>query len=92
MQASILTDLLLPLSIGIIMFGLGLSLTMDDFRRVARYPLAVGFGLFLQIVLLPFAAALIAIALKLRPELALGLMLVAAAPGGATSMTSGVPR
>jgi len=85
MQASILTDLLLPLSIGIIMFGLGLSLTMDDFRRVARYPLAVGFGLFLQIVLLPFAAALIAIALKLRPELALGLMLVAAAPGGATA-------
>jgi BASS family bile acid:Na+ symporter len=85
MQASILTDLLLPLSIGIIMFGLGLSLTMDDFRRVARYPLAVGFGLFLQVVLLPFAAVLIAIALKLRPELALGLMLVAAAPGGATA-------
>lgn len=85
MQASILTDLLLPLSIGIIMFGLGLSLTWDDFKRVARYPLAVGFGLFLQVILLPFAAALIAIVLKLRPELALGLMLVAAAPGGATA-------
>jgi BASS family bile acid:Na+ symporter len=85
MQASILTDLLLPLSIGIIMFGLGLSLTIDDFKRVARYPFAVGFGLFLQVVLLPFAAAFIAIVLKLRPELALGLMLVAAAPGGATA-------
>lgn len=85
MQASILTDLLLPLSIGIIMFGLGLSLTWDDFKRVARYPFAVGFGLFLQVVLLPFAAALIAIALKLPPALALGLMLVAAAPGGATA-------
>jgi BASS family bile acid:Na+ symporter len=85
MQASILTDLLLPLSIGIIMFGLGLSLTMDDFKRVARYPFAVGFGLFLQVVLLPFAAALIAIWLKLSPDLALGLMLVAAAPGGATA-------
>lgn len=85
MQASILTDLLLPLSIGIIMFGLGLSLTWDDFKRVARYPFAVGFGLFLQVILLPFAAALIAIMLKLRPELALGLMLVAAAPGGATA-------
>jgi BASS family bile acid:Na+ symporter len=85
MQASILTDLLLPLSIGIIMFGLGLSLTVEDFKRVARYPFAVGFGLFLQVVLLPFAAALIAIVLKLRPELALGLMLVAAAPGGATA-------
>ncbi len=85
MQASILTDLLLPLSIGIIMFGLGLSLTMEDFKRVARYPFAVGFGLFLQVVLLPFAAALIAILLKLPPDLALGLMLVAAAPGGATA-------
>ena len=85
MQASILTDLLLPLSIGIIMFGLGLSLTIDDFKRVARYPFAVGFGLFLHVVLLPFAAAFIAIVLKLRPELALGLMLVAAAPGGATA-------
>ncbi|MBK8007631.1 MAG: bile acid:sodium symporter family protein [Rhizobiales bacterium] len=85
MQASILTDLLLPLSIGIIMFGLGLSLTIDDFKRVARYPFAVGFGLFLQVMLLPFAAAFIAIVLKLRPELALGLMLVAAAPGGATA-------
>jgi BASS family bile acid:Na+ symporter len=85
MQASILTDLLLPLSIGIIMFGLGLSLTMEDFKRVARYPLAVGGGLFLQVVLLPFAALLIAIALKLSPNHALGLMLVAAAPGGATA-------
>ncbi len=85
MQASILTDLLLPLSIGIIMFGLGLSLTMDDFRRVARYPFAVGFGLLLQVIVLPFAALLIAIALKLSPNYALGLMLVAAAPGGATA-------
>jgi BASS family bile acid:Na+ symporter len=85
MQASILTDLLLPLSIGIIMFGLGLSLTMEDFRRVARYPLAVGFGLLLQVVLLPFAALLIAVWLKLSPNHALGLMLVAAAPGGATA-------
>jgi bile acid:Na+ symporter, BASS family len=85
MQGSILTDLLLPLSIGIIMFGLGLSLTMEDFRRVARYPLAVGFGLFLQVILLPFAALLIAVFLKLSPDLALGLMLVAAAPGGATA-------
>jgi BASS family bile acid:Na+ symporter len=85
MQASILTDLLLPLSIGIIMFGLGLSLTVEDFKRVARYPLAVGFGLFLQVILLPFAALLIAIWLKLPRDLALGLMLVAAAPGGATA-------
>ena len=68
MQNSILTTLLLPVAIGIIMFGLGLSLTMEDFRRVARYPLAVGFGLFLQTVLLPFAALSIALLFKLSPE------------------------
>jgi BASS family bile acid:Na+ symporter len=85
MQASILTDLLLPLSIGIIMFGLGLSLTLDDFRRVARYPLAVGSGLALQVVLLPLGALAIAIALRLSPDHAVGLMLLAAAPGGATA-------
>jgi BASS family bile acid:Na+ symporter len=85
MQASILTDLLLPVALGIVMFGLGLSLTLDDFRRVARYPLAVGFGLLLQVVILPFAAFAIAIALKLSPNHAIGLMLLAASPGGATA-------
>ena len=85
MQASILTDLLLPLALGIIMFGLGLSLTLDDFKRVARYPLAVSFGLLLQIVILPFAAFAIAVALKLSPHHAIGLMLLAASPGGATA-------
>lgn len=85
MQGSILTDLLLPLAIGIVMLGLGLSLTLEDFRRVARYPLAVGFGLFLQVLLLPLAAFAIAIGLKLSPDHALGLMLLAAAPGGATA-------
>ena len=85
MQASILTDLLLPLALGIIMFGLGLSLTLDDFKRVARYPLAVSFGLLLQIVILPFAAFAIAVALKLSPNHAIGLMLLAASPGGATA-------
>lgn len=85
MQASILTDLLLPLAIGIIMFGLGLSLTLDDFRRVARYPLAVGSGLVLQVLLLPLGALAIAVVLKLSPDHAVGLMLLAAAPGGATA-------
>lgn len=85
MQGSIVTDLLLPLAIGIVMLGLGLSLTIGDFRRIARYPLAVGFGLFLQVLLLPLAAFAIAIGLKLSPDHAVGLMLLAAAPGGATA-------
>jgi BASS family bile acid:Na+ symporter len=85
MQASILTDLLLPLALGIIMFGLGLSLTLDDFKRVARYPKTVGFGLFLQVLVLPLAAFAIAIFFRLSPDHAVGLMLLAAAPGGATA-------
>ena len=44
MQASLLTNLLLPLALGIIMLGLGLGLTLEDFRRVARYPRAVLIG------------------------------------------------
>ena len=85
MQSGILVSLLLPLAIGIIMLGLGLSLTMDDFRRVARYPRAVFIGLFLQTILLPWAAFAIAILLNLSPALAVGLMLLSAAPGGATA-------
>lgn len=85
MQASLLTTLLLPLALGVIMFGLGLGLTMADFRRVARYPRAVLVGLTLQVLLLPWVAFAIALALRLPPELAVGLMLLAASPGGATA-------
>ena len=56
MQASLLTSLLLPLALGVIMFGLGLGLTGEDFRRVARYPRAVLAGLGLQTLLLPWVA------------------------------------
>jgi BASS family bile acid:Na+ symporter len=85
MQDSIIFDLLLPIALGIIMLGLGLSLTVADFRRVLSYPKAVLFGLFLQTGILPWAAFAIAIAMRLPPELAVGLMLLAASPGGATA-------
>ncbi len=85
MQATLLTNLLLPLALGVIMFGLGLSLTTDDFKRVARYPRAVLVGLFLQTGVLPWAAFALALLFKLPPELAVGLMLLAASPGGATA-------
>src|SRR5690606_20857622 len=85
MQATLLTNLLLPLALGVIMFGLGLSLTIDDFRRVARYPRAVLVGLFLQTGVLPCAALALALLFRLPPELAVGLMLLAASPGGATA-------
>ncbi|MDP1579085.1 MAG: hypothetical protein Q8M02_02330, partial [Candidatus Didemnitutus sp.] len=70
MEASILTNALLPLALGIIMFGLGLGLTFADFRRVAEMPRAVIVGLSVQIILLPGVAFLIAKGLGLSPELA----------------------
>lgn len=85
MQASLLTNLLLPLALGVIMLGLGLGLGMEDFRRVARYPRAVLIGLTLQVLLLPWAAFALALAFRLPPELAVGLLLLAASPGGATA-------
>lgn len=85
MQASLLTTVLLPLALGVIMLGLGLGLTLDDFKRVARYPRAVLTGLFLQMGLLPWVAFGLALLFGLPPELAVGLMLLAASPGGATA-------
>lgn len=85
MQSSLLTTLLLPLALGVIMLGLGLGLTIDDFKRVARYPRAVLTGLFLQMGILPWIAFGLALLFGLPPELAVGLMLLAASPGGATA-------
>ena len=85
MEASLLTSLLLPLALGVIMFGLGLGLALEDFRRVARYPRAVLVGLLLQTAVLPWAALALALLFRLPPELAVGLMLLAASPGGATA-------
>jgi BASS family bile acid:Na+ symporter len=85
MHAGLLTNVLLPLALGVIMLGLGLGLTGEDFRRVARYPRAVLIGLSLQTLLLPWVAFALALAFRLSPELAVGLMLLAASPGGATA-------
>ncbi|MDH5824418.1 bile acid:sodium symporter family protein [Luteimonas sp. RD2P54] len=85
MQSTLLTSLLLPLALGVIMLGLGLGLGIEDFRRVARYPRAVLTGLVLQTGVLPWVALGLALLLRLPPELAVGLMLLAASPGGATA-------
>lgn len=85
METSILTMVLLPLAIAIIMIGLGLSLTIDDFKRVVIYPKAVIIGLVCQMLILPAVCFFIAIGFNLSPELAVGLMLLSAAPGGATA-------
>lgn len=85
MEGGIFTNVLLPAAIGIIMLGLGLSLTLEDFKRVTRFPKAVFIGLFCQMLLLPAACFGIAKVFALPPELAVGLMLLAASPGGAVA-------
>ncbi|GAB6069611.1 bile acid:sodium symporter family protein [Thiomicrorhabdus hydrogeniphila] len=85
MSPDVLTKVVLPLSLFLIMFGMGLSLKLADFKNVAKSPKAVAIGLLGQIILLPIVAFIIAITLKLPPEIAVGLMIIALAPGGATS-------
>ncbi len=82
---SALTTVALPLALGIIMLGLGLSLTPDDFRRVARSPKPVLIALACQLVLLPLVCFGLVVALDLPPLLAVGMMLLAASPGGTSA-------
>lgn len=85
MQSSVLTAVFLPVALGIIMLGLGLSLTLADFKRVVVYPKAVVVGLVCQMLVLPFVCYGLAVGFGLPAELAVGLMLLAASPGGATA-------
>ena len=72
----------LPISLAVIMGSLGLSLTIDDFKRVVRYPKGVGIGLFNLLLVSPLLAFLIANLFDLSPALAVGLVLLGASPGG----------
>lgn len=85
MEESALTSIVLPLSLFIIMLGVGLSLVVDDFKRVALYPKAVAIGLTNQLLVLPLVAFALAVIFNLSPMVAVGLMLIACCPGGVTS-------
>lgn len=85
MQDSIFTQVLLPAILGIIMFGMGLSLVRDDFVRLAKVPKSVIAGLLGQLVLLPLFAFSLVILLSAPIEIAIGIMILAACPGGTTS-------
>jgi BASS family bile acid:Na+ symporter len=76
---------LLVVALALIMFGLGLSLTLADFRRVLGYPKAVVVALRLQVVVLPAACYALVVAFGLPPLFAVGLMLLAASPGGVSA-------
>jgi BASS family bile acid:Na+ symporter len=75
----------LPVGLVVVMLGLGLSLTVDDFRRVGRHPKAAVIALLCQLVLLPVICFGLVLGFGLSPELALGMMLLAATPGGPTA-------
>ena len=81
----LVTDIFLPLALAFIMFSLGLGLTGNDFLRVANQPRDFFLGAFLQIIILPIVAFLLVMIWPIEPALAVGVMLIAAAPGGATS-------
>jgi len=86
METNYLTDLMLPLSLAVIMLGMGLSLTIDDFKRIVKYPKAVAVGFTNQIILLPIVGfLLIKIFGMQNMDLAVGIMVLAACPGGPTS-------
>ena len=76
---------LLPAGLAFIMFALGLRLSVADFRRVFTYPVAVGLGLIAQTVLLPLTAFGLTALFDLAPHTAVGLMILAACPGGVTA-------
>ena len=82
---NIVTDVILPLALAFIMFVLGLGLTGADFLRVTKQPRNFFVGAFSQIILLPIIAFILVKTWPIAPELAIGVMIIAAAPGGVTS-------
>ena len=82
---NIVTDVILPLALAFIMFALGLGLTGADFLRVMKQPRDFFVGAFSQIIILPIIAFILVKIWPVAPELAIGVMIIAAAPGGVTS-------
>ncbi|HEX2133941.1 MAG TPA: bile acid:sodium symporter family protein [Actinophytocola sp.] len=85
MNSSTATTVFLPIALGVIMLGLGLSLTVADFTRVVRYPRAAAIALGCQILVLPAVCLGLVLLFDLEPTLAVGMMLLAASPGGTTA-------
>jgi len=85
MSPDLLKTVFLPLALISIMFGMGMGLTAADFKRVALSPRATILGLFCQLVALPLLAFALILIFRLPGDLAVGLMILAACPGGPTS-------
>ena len=74
-----------PIILALIMLGLGLGLKIDNFTRILKTPKDFFVGFFSQLIILPLVAYLLIIIFKVPPEIAIGVMIIAAAPGGVTS-------
>ncbi len=79
------TAIILSVSLGIIMLGMGLSLVVNDFKLIFKQPKAILLGLINQIILLPIIAFILVSLFPLQPEIAIGVMILSACPGGASS-------
>ena len=84
-NGNIITQILLPLSLAFIMFSVGLELAIEDFKRVAVQPKDFIVGAFSQLILLPAVAFALLSVWSIEPALAVGVMIIAACPGGVTS-------
>jgi len=82
---NIITDVVLPIALAFIMFSLGLGLSINDFTRIFIKPKEFFIGFFSQLIILPIVALILVYIWPLSPEIAIGVMILAAAPGGATS-------
>jgi bile acid:Na+ symporter, BASS family len=84
-MTSTVFTMFMPIALGLVMFGLGLTLTVADFDRVLRYPKAAAVALTCQLVVLPAICYGLVVAFGLQGALAVGMMLLVAAPGGITA-------
>ena len=82
---TIITQIFLPISLAIIMFGMGLTLVISDFTRLFTYPKEIFIGLFNQLVFLPLIGFLIILLFDLDSTMAIGIMILSLCPGGPTS-------
>jgi len=83
--AELISKVFLPLSLAIIMLGMGMTLIPADFTRIIKYPKAILIGLTNQLIFLPIIGFSLAIVFNLNPVMAVGLMILATCPGGPTS-------
>ena len=89
MSSQMLTQIVLPIALALMMFSMGLTLTKGDFRRIAQFPRPVFVGVLMQMLLLPVIAwgliLFCGLWVRITDTLAMGLLILAACPGGATS-------